>query len=523
MLPDDDQRQSAPVDRTHTSCEKTQLAADSDRASRGQRSLFLLCGVAVLLATGLLVYSQTQALAWDEGFHLLAAQLIKAGKRPYLDFCFPQTPLNAYWNAGWMRIFGESWRTAHAIAALLTAGAILLIADFVFRRFRIASWRLPAALSAALIVGLNVLIVQFGTVGQAYALCLFLIVAAFRFSTLAVDRKGMLWTAAAGFLAAAAAGSSLLTAPVAPVLLLWMMFYNREGSRWRKSAAFLTGGVVPLLPLIWMFAEAPRQVIFNLFEYHLFYRRVEWEGATSHDLEVLTSWNDSSHGLILALLALAGLVFTIKNQPDRRWRGELYLCFWLTMALAMDVSSAHPTFVQYFVLLVPFLGVLASVGFYELASRMDTRNRPFWPLAVLTFLLCLGLAKAIHERSDNYTWQDLEAVARKVNEVSPANAPLLAEEHCYFLTRRLPPTGMELTDSQKLVTLPPAIATSLHILPRTELAKRVKEGAFSTVQTCRDDDDERFRVLGVPPLYRKKAVIQGCTIFWDRATTRLAK
>jgi hypothetical protein len=92
MLPDDDQRQSAPVNRTHTSCEKTQLAADADRASCGQRSFFLRCGVVAVLATGLLVYSQTQALAWDEGYHLLAAQLIKAGKRPYLDFCFLQTP-----------------------------------------------------------------------------------------------------------------------------------------------------------------------------------------------------------------------------------------------------------------------------------------------------------------------------------------------------------------------------------------------------------------------------------------------
>lgn len=512
--------QQLPIGRTD---EKTPFTSNSDPSSRGHRSFFLLCDVVAVLAAGLIVYSQTLALAWDEGFHLLAAQLIKAGERPYLDFCFPQTPLNAYWNAGWMRIFGESWRTVHAIAALLTAGAILLTADFVFRRFRIANWRLPAALSAALIVGLNVLVVQFGTVGQAYALCLFLIVAAFRFSILAVDRKGLLWAAAAGFFAAAAAGSSLLTAPVAPVLLLWILLYNREGNRWRKSAAFLTGAVVPLLPLIWMFAEAPRQVIFNIIEYHLFYRHVEWEGAASHDIELLISWIDSSHGLILGLLALAGLVFTVKNKADRRWRAELYLCFWLTIAIAIDLSIAHPTFVQYFVLLVPFLGVLASAGLYEIASRLDTRHRPFWPLLVLTILLCLGLAKSIHDRSDEYTWRDLEEVAKKVDEVTPANMPLLAEEHCYFLTRRRPPFGMEFADSQKVVTLPPAFAASLHILPRTELAKRVQEGTFSTVQTCNDDDDERFQVLGVPPLYRQKDVIHGCTIFWDRMTTPFMK
>ena len=75
-----------------------------------------LSALAVLLFAGLLLYSQTLSFAWDEGFHLLAAQLINAGKRPYLDFCFPQTPLNAYLNAGWMRVFGESWRPVHALA-----------------------------------------------------------------------------------------------------------------------------------------------------------------------------------------------------------------------------------------------------------------------------------------------------------------------------------------------------------------------------------------------------------------------
>src|SRR5690349_445736 len=71
----------------------------------------LLAGTG-LIAAALLVYSQTYAFAWDEGFHLLAAQLIAHGKRPYLDFLFAQTPLNAYWNAALMRLFGESWRIA---------------------------------------------------------------------------------------------------------------------------------------------------------------------------------------------------------------------------------------------------------------------------------------------------------------------------------------------------------------------------------------------------------------------------
>src|SRR5580700_2330995 len=210
---------------------------------RRQKPFLSLCAVFAALAAGLLLYSQTQALAWDEGFHLLAAALIKAGKRPYLDFCFPQTPLNAYWNAGWMGVFGDSWRTVHALAALLTAAAIALSTDFVFVRFRDPDWRFAAGLTTALVIGLNVMVVQFGTVGQAYGMCLFLMVAAFRLAISAVDRNGAWRAALAGLLAAAAAASSLLTAPVTPVLLLWMMLYNRSGNRWHKFIAFVAGAI----------------------------------------------------------------------------------------------------------------------------------------------------------------------------------------------------------------------------------------------------------------------------------------
>src|SRR6516225_2517489 len=106
------------------SAQETGLEVKGDRASR-----VWLYGIWAALASGLMLYAQTLAFTDDEGFHLLAAQLIKSGMRPYLDFCFPQTPLNAYWNAFWMAIFGESWRTAHALAAVETSAAVVLAAQ----------------------------------------------------------------------------------------------------------------------------------------------------------------------------------------------------------------------------------------------------------------------------------------------------------------------------------------------------------------------------------------------------------
>lgn len=51
---------------------------------RGDRS-FVLWVVVGALSTGLLGFSQT-GFYYDEGFPLLAAQLINAGKRSYADF-----------------------------------------------------------------------------------------------------------------------------------------------------------------------------------------------------------------------------------------------------------------------------------------------------------------------------------------------------------------------------------------------------------------------------------------------------
>ncbi len=481
---------------------------------RHTRSFFQLCAFVALILAGLLLYSQTWAFAWDEGFHLLAAQLIDAGKRPWLDFCFPQTPLNAYWNAGWMRILGQSWRVAHALAALLTAGAALLTADFIFTRFPVPRWRLGCALAGAFLVGWNVDVVCFATTGQAYGMCLFLIVAAFRLSIAAVERKNAALSAAAGLLAGAAAASSLLTAAVPPVLLAWILLHNRAGSRAIKSTAFVFAAVIPWLPVFWLFAQGPHQALFNAIEYQAVYRRVGWGDAMRQDLQVLISWVDSSQALLLGVFAAAGLFFIAdRNQWDRTRRAEFRLCGWLALATSAELFAAHPTFQRYFLLIVPFLAILAAAGLCAAGSRLYDPDRPLWPVLALGVLTFLSLAKSIAEDRDSFSWQDMEQIAAKTDQVTPAGATLWADEPIYFLMRRAPPSGMEFAYSHKL-DLPDAEAAALHILPYAALQRQIAAGVFSTIQTC--EETGTIESLHLPRLYAQKAEVADCTIFWDR-------
>src|ERR1700749_4304636 len=88
-------------------------AASAVKSVSARRMRLLVYSATALISALIVTYAVTMAFVWDEGFHAVAAQLILHGKMPYIDFCFPQTPLNAYWNAAWMRAFGENWRVLH--------------------------------------------------------------------------------------------------------------------------------------------------------------------------------------------------------------------------------------------------------------------------------------------------------------------------------------------------------------------------------------------------------------------------
>ncbi len=472
-------------------------------------------GAIVLVGAGLVVYSQTVAFAWDEGWHLLAAQLILRGKTPYLDFLHPQTPLNAYWNAAWMNLLGESWRVPHALAAAATTVAVVLMADHLRRRFPIPDWRPAASLFVALAIGLNPLVVTYGTIAQAYGLCLLLSVAAFRATVAAGESDDLAPPFLAGLLAGLSAATSLLTAPLAPIFLAWMA-WQRPQRRMAKGAAFLAGSTAAFAPLLRLLALSPRNVLFNVFEYHAFYRGLHWEDATAHNIEVMLSWVDSAHALTLALLAAAA-VFFVRSSSEwtRRQRAELHLCLMAAIGLGLFISSVRPTFHRYYLFLVPFLSLPAAAGLYWVAERLGARGRPLRAVLAPAGLLALALGNALYGGRDDLAWKGFDEMLRLVERVTPPNARLLADEPVYFLTRRMPPEGMELDDSHKL-ELPESLARRLHVVSETSLARRIHAGEFDTVEV--DTNQDRIEKLGLARLYRQQAVFDapGCTVFWDR-------
>jgi hypothetical protein len=481
-------------------------AAES-RVSERSRWLWLWLSIAV--TAGLALYSQTRAFTWDEGFHLLAAQLMQGGKQPYLDFCFPQTPLNAYWNAAWMALTGDGWRITHLMAALLSSGSVLLAAHFVWSRFPVANWRAAGGLVAALMVGLDTQVMQFGTIAQAYGICLFFTTAAFRVACVAVERRSVWWSALSGLCAAIAAGSSLLSAPVAAVIWVWILFYDQTQRRSVKAVAFALACVVPMLPVLRLYLLGPRQVLFNLFEYHLVFRRVQWDDATRNDIDVLTSWIHSPQAMLIGGLAMGGAYCIWRSDWERADKAQFYLCAALCLALGLQQSAAHPTFSRYFVLLIPFAAILASAGLYFACARTSVSPRAGVAFAAL--LMSLGLARTLFDEGEDFHWKQMEAIAARVEQVTPRNASVWGDEHIYFLTRRTPPPGMEFAFGHKL-SLPTDQEKLYHLISSKEVEQQLASKQYATSVSC--DEEEGVEKLHLPELYGMRTKFPECSVFY---------
>ena len=449
---------------------------------------------ALLLAAALLVYAQTAAFAWDEGFHLLAAQLIRNGRRPYLDFFFPQTPLNAYWNAAWMYCFGDTWRTAHTVAALCTVSAAFLVAEYLYRKFGMS-----AALCSLVVFGLNTLVFRFGGIGQAYGFCLLMLVAAFRCASWARERSAMRYAAASGLFASAAAAASLLTVPAIAVLLFWLCFYTRNI---RKALAFVVAAAVPFAPVVILAMQAPREVLFQMFEYNFRYRAVLWNGdsAVVNNISVFKSFLLSPGALALVCLSLFAFV-RARRTPDA------VLCALMAIVLGVYIGAPFPTFARYFCFVVPFLTVLAVSALQGFPP--ERRN-----LATLTFslLTVFSLARVLYAERGSYGWSKMEPIATKVNEVTAPGAAILADEQIYFLARRTPPSGLEHENSHKPLPLTPGFKAKLHIVGYEDIDRLTTSGAFKTVATCADED--AIDLLDSLRIYKHHADVGECTVYW---------
>ena len=103
-------------------------------------------------------------------------------------------------------------------------------------------------------------------------------------------------------------------------------------------------------------------------------------------------------------------------------------------------------------------------------------DRPRWPLILFSAIMLIGLGRIFYGRGFVDHWGIYQRQAKKVDQVTPPNAAVLAEEPIYFFSRRIPPPGLELglhplTQFAARGRSPPA-----HPQHRKSVKRQVEEG-----------------------------------------------
>jgi hypothetical protein len=404
--------------------------ADVKYSSHGEPTLRLTSSTStvfraafVLVAAVLIIQSQLYAYVGDETFHLLAAKLISAGRRPYADFFYQHPPLFVYLVGGLFRIIGTSWRAVHLLSAIAVIGAIALAAAYARDLFRDERSQWLNAALIPLLIGLNCYVLVVATTGLPFGFSLLGLCAALSLSR-RTTRSGLFLT---GLFAGAAAAASFLTAPALVVLLFWLARRERGKSFW-----FVAGAAVAFIPLLILLIASPDKTFRDVFLYHFIDRRsLGWR----FNLREIAGFVATLQGVALILPAVAAVLLR-KDDGVR-------LCAWIAIALMVPIALARTTLSFYFLVAVPFLAILAATGLNELAQRSSRYSKIIIPVGASVYLVGLfGLKNVWRWEAPYWDYQSVTVATNEIQRCAPSGN-FYAPEAVYFGARHLPPTGME--------------------------------------------------------------------------------
>jgi hypothetical protein len=500
----------------------TPLGNDASKQSRLTRSWLGDIGILVSLAlifTVAILISQ-RPLLFGDPYHVLACQLVAAGKKPYVDFFFQQTPLYPLICGTWLRIFGSSWYAANLLSALLVGGSATVLANLARKTFSESGWAVTGSVVTLLFFGLNLQLVRWGNVAQPYALCMLFCLLAWPPNFSARPARTRLFSV--GLAGGAAVNTTMLSLPFLLVLTGWIAFRTAKSDRTCSLFWFSCGAAVASLPLIYLGILAPTHAWFGIVEYHLFHRGDGWTDIPQWNLREVFRWITSTQGVLLAFLSLAALPVLFERKTPTSMRHPLQFVASVSFSWDLFLSLPRPTFFTYYVLLLPYVCLLAAAGVLGMANRMWS---PRWAPIFLVGTALLYSYEGVKPPISNWLSHapddlaEYEETARQVNSVTNSNDAVYADyEAIYAVARRLPPRGFE-----KLFS--PAIELPFEELERVGLVApetvdaQLRAGRFATAVLSKIPDGDRSIVLdprahAISQLYSDSIETKRHVIFW---------
>ena len=491
-------------------------------SSRSQRTIGVRGSLAAVVALAIVI-SQWPIGAGDT-YHVLAAQMVAAGRKPYLDFFLPQVPLYALICGAWLRIFGASWQAANLFSGLLICGCAAIVMRIASRIYAEADWGTKGSIVAVLLFGLNLQVAQSGDDAQPYALCMFFSLLAWLASL--NERPTGMRSFLTGLAAGAAVNTSLLAAPILPILTAWCLFQAQPSARLRRLLWLVCGAAVASLPLAYLATLAPTQSWFSIVEFQLVYREAGpvVPKSASHNLHEILGLVRSIQGAVLILLSLAGTLLLLDRKAPVSIRRSVSYAAFTTVIWGLYLTLLPFTWHMYFLLVLPYVSLLAAAGLCHLCAR---EGWPQWSSKMIkgaVLLYSMGVAipvvAGILSRRPA-RWEPPEEAARIVNAETGPNQPVFSDdESIYVAARRLPPRGLENsailspeTQLGAVARMPTGEYQRAALVPPEKNEYRLRVGDFVAVVLTKAND-ARIRAVRSGGLYSQSAETKNYVVFW---------
>lgn len=336
----------------------------------------LWAGVAVLLIAAALF----RYIEHDDGQYVGAVALMQNGL-PYRDFAYLQTPLQpllfgpfAALAADWLY---PALRVANALMGALAAGLVYRIVVEAGAKARLA------ALAAACLICSHIFL--FGATQARNDMLPLVLHAAGLLVLLRVWRGdgGVIASLFAGLLLGAAASAKVSYGlPAAAAGVAALVCWRQLG--WQRVAAFAAGGVIGLIPCIWMWATSPDAFMAEVVRYSID-ATTEWQNwlGQSAMLGLPLRLARSLLFLVQGAGLLALVLVVMDRARNRRAGGVMALLDAVILGGVIAALLPVPLYAQYWIPVLPAL-------FVRFALLLDARGG--WPVKLALVLLPVGVA-----------------------------------------------------------------------------------------------------------------------------------
>jgi hypothetical protein len=282
----------------------------------------------------------------EDDFYLESAWLVSVGLRPYLDFVHPHMPLLEWIAAGYLKLFGASYRSIE----FLNEAAIFATSLLTFSLARRVAG-LPAATAASILYAWSSLAFRYHAYERECFVAPLLVLAAIVTldDTMPALRQAVILAAIFFF-----ACAIKLTAVIAfPVLLLFILI------AYRRIAAAIASGVIFTLALAaftallyWLYGN---EFIFQTFIFHFMKGR-----DTALDIAMFPR-------MVLDVLAPLLVLGFIRLVTERTFNRGVVLVVAIVAVECAFYGALSPTaWAHNYLEALPFIAIVAAIGLMSL-------------------------------------------------------------------------------------------------------------------------------------------------------------